>query len=772
MKTSKDENVKKAGLIAFALLAIVTVFSMATNLGEAIDRDMRNIRYALQDKEPSGEIIFVAMDDQSLREIGEYPWSRETHANLINRLQDEGVDRLAFDIGFIPDSANPAHDKAFANAISNSSFPIGIAVPGNDDGGNTDPEKEGSSVRGMWPKQAFLDAGAEPFSIWTNLNGDGQFEFGEHSVLVDGEPMTPIAKWLIDQPGGEGRYYVDWNLDPRDIISYSYADILKGRHPEGALEGKKLIVAADASVMGDFVPMVTGEYAAGGRTQVIAAETLLSGERTILSEVMIATLFLFFCGVIMATLTPVFRYPAYFALAAIAMISQWTLETLFRVSVPSGDALLVIGYTIVASITVDIIRYFYGRMTKNEGTGLPNLMAMKSAPKDKGSTIVLTVSNHLDILSELGSEGRDKIMLKVAQRIEMGSNGKQVYQVDASSFAWKGSGNVDDDSQQIESILALLRAGVSFASSTIDVFASAGIEENDSIPVDKAVNNAGIAAVRANSRGIAWEVFQADDSDEHWKISVVAEITKAIENNDLWVAYQPKVDSKTDKIIGAEALVRWKHPTRGDVRPDAFIPMLEKANRTEDLTRFMLDRATADFSKLPGCTVAVNVSPLMIGYGALTKMVKEALEKNNLDPQYLTIEITESERFTNPKTVAELEEVHNLGVKISIDDYGMGNSTVNYLRILPADELKIDRSFISNVLANKSDKVVVASTIQLAHQMGMQVVAEGVESADIQSYLHELECDFIQGYHTGKPVNFDEFQGVIEMVNAKKADAA
>ena len=204
------------------------------------------------------------------------------------------------------------------------------------------------------------------------------------------------------------------------------------------------------------------------------------------------------------------------------------------------------------------------------------------------------------------------------------------------------------------------------------------------------------------------------------------------------------------------------------MRPDAFIPLLEKANRTDDLTRFMLNRAVRDFSQMPGCTVAVNVSPLMIGTGKLFAMVKSALERNEFEPSCLTIEVTESERFTRQESIKELEDMKRLGVKISIDDYGMGNSTVNYLKILPADELKIDRSFISNMLTSHSDRIVVGSTIRLAHEMGLKVVAEGVESAEIQTCLREMGCDFIQGYHTGRPVNIEDYMAFARVVNSDR----
>ena len=757
MKIMKDDVVRKASFIAFALIALAAVFTVLGNIGGSIDRNMRTLRYAIGDKDPSGTIALIAMDERSIQDIGVYPWPRGTHGRLIEALQDKGVKRLGFDISFVSDAPEEADDEAFANAITQSEFPVGLAVPGDDTGGHTTGKGTGNVVKGVWPNKRLTDAGADTFSIWTDLNGDGQFEYAPQENIVDGSSMVPIAKWLVNKPASEGRYLVDWNLDQRDIPVYSYSDILNGKVPAEELQGKSLLVGADASRLGDFLPISTGEYVAGARAQIIAAETIRFGNIPSIHPGWPALVALLIAGMVITLLNGGYRYAALGAAAAILATAQSMLEAQNIAILPVGDALLTIAYSLLAVTTLDILRYFYGRMTKNEATGLPNMMALKKSPNQKTGMIVMHVSNNLDILSELGAEGRDKIMVKVAQRIEMAIPGRRVYQIDSSSFTWRANSTSDEDIAQIESIQNTLRSGISFATATIDIFTNAGIELSKNLSVEKAVENAGIAANRANARGISWEIYKEGDTDEMWKISVVSEINSAIKQGHLWVAYQPKVDGKTDKIIGAEALVRWKHPTRGDVRPDAFIPLLEKANRTEDLTRFMIDQATKDFATLGCCSVAVNVSPLMIGQGKLLAMVKDALAKNSYEPSRLTIEVTESEKFNDPTAIAELQKVRDLGVKISIDDYGMGNSTVNYLRILPANELKIDRSFIANMLTNNSDRVVVASTIQLAHEMDLKVVAEGVESAEIQSYLSKLGCDIIQGYHTGKPIPFSLF---------------
>jgi len=758
---------RKANIFGFAVVAIMAILAIVTGIGDTVDRQIRQLRYEVVEHNQSGNIVFVAMDDKSLKVIGDFPWKRSTHANLINSLQDKNIKKLGFDVGFVTDAANVKDDIAMETAIKSSKFPVGLAVPGNDKGG----EANGNEIEGMWPIERYRNAGAELFSIWTDTNENGEFEHGNPYVIVDGKPLKSIALW-ISGVEAQAKYLVNWSRSPTKIESYSYSDILNNKIPAGSLEGKTLLVGPDSSVMGDYVLTAQGNYTSGARAQIIAAETLITKDLGSIDKNIVVILTLIICGII-AVFTKGPRKHLQLATTGFVLLGvQFFRENEGGQSFPVGEAIGIIAITMVVVAITEMLNYFHARMTTNEDTGIPNLRAMKLSMKDKGSTIVIQLNNHLDILAELGSEGRDKVINKIAKRVELGSNGKPIYQIDTSSLAWRGSGNKESDIEQIQSIIALLRPGVPFANGTIDVYVSVGIELDDKLGTEKAVNNASIAASRAQDRGIAWEIYAKDDSDELWKISVVSEISNAIKNKHIWVAYQPKVDSKTSVIRGAEALVRWKHPERGDIRPDAFIPLLEKASRTEELTEYMLRQAAHDFSELETENIAVNVSPTMIGEGVLKNMIKKVLKESGFDPARLTIEVTESEKFGNEQAVRELEEIKKLGVKISIDDYGMGNSTVNYLRILPADELKIDRSFIANVLANQSDRMVVASTIHLAHEIGLKVVAEGVESSEIQAYLNELNCDFIQGYHTGKPVSFEQFKLAVKTAKSVASQKA
>jgi EAL domain-containing protein (putative c-di-GMP-specific phosphodiesterase class I) len=267
------------------------------------------------------------------------------------------------------------------------------------------------------------------------------------------------------------------------------------------------------------------------------------------------------------------------------------------------------------------------------------------------------------------------------------------------------------------------------------------------------------AASQAERHGLAWERYVSDESeDADWRLSLLNELDRAIDQGHVWVAYQPKFDLRSASVCGAEALVRWSHPSRGEIRPDQFIPTLEDNGRIEKLTLHVLETAIRDFSKLDeSLSVAINISAKMIGRNRLIEPIAEMLAQSGMDASRLTLEITESAALAGSAGIDELNGLRALGVHISIDDYGTGQSTLSYLKRLPATELKIDRSFVQVIATSRSDAAVVDSTVKLAHALGLVVVAEGVESEEVLNLLRQMSCDMVQGYYFGEPTNIRTF---------------
>jgi EAL domain-containing protein (putative c-di-GMP-specific phosphodiesterase class I) len=289
---------------------------------------------------------------------------------------------------------------------------------------------------------------------------------------------------------------------------------------------------------------------------------------------------------------------------------------------------------------------------------------------------------------------------------------------------------------------------------------SIGVCDQQIENIETAVSSAMVAADQAEQRGLNWARYNSagKDKDAEWRLSILAELDRAIEQGNIWVAYQAKYNLAHGTIVGAEALLRWQHPRRGAISPDEFIPLVEESGRIEKLTMYILDTAIRDFADAEDhLSVAVNISTRLIGHNRLLGPIQSALQHYGMAPHRLTLEITESAAMADDAGIEELKALRELGVHISIDDYGTGQSTLSYLKMLPATEIKIDRSFVQMVLTSKSDAMVVDSTVKLAHALGLSVVAEGVETEEVLALLGKLGCDTAQGYHIARPEKFDDF---------------
>jgi EAL domain-containing protein (putative c-di-GMP-specific phosphodiesterase class I) len=234
-------------------------------------------------------------------------------------------------------------------------------------------------------------------------------------------------------------------------------------------------------------------------------------------------------------------------------------------------------------------------------------------------------------------------------------------------------------------------------------------------------------------------------------MELAAELDQALSNGDIWVAYQPKLDIAHGVVTSSEALVRWRHPKRGPIPPDSFIPGLEAMGRMSDLTLFVLRQAMEDQSawRAQGrcISVSVNVSAQLPKDPDFVAAVETLVSQYRPPEGMITLEVTESAAMQDSEAaIAALTRFTEMGLVISVDDYGAGQSTLGYLKALPAKELKIDQGFVVGMAASRSDQAMVRSTIDLAHELGYKVVAEGVETPEILELRDQLGLWF-EGDH-------------------------
>jgi diguanylate cyclase (GGDEF)-like protein len=314
----------------------------------------------------------------------------------------------------------------------------------------------------------------------------------------------------------------------------------------------------------------------------------------------------------------------------------------------------------------------------------------------------------------------------------------------------------------------------------IVVTVSVGVAEITAIDTDavQPMRRADIAMYNAKWQRSGVEHYR-DEIDRRTpaRLSMLGDLRAAIETNDLDVVYQPKLDLASGLVVGAEALVRWDHQTRGVVAPSEFVRVAEDTGLIKELTDLVLARGIATLARLQAngmrLGLSVNLSTHDLFDSRLPARVRGYLDRHGVFADSITLEITESSLLVDaPRTRATIDDLHAVGLRLSIDDFGTGYSSLSYLRRLPVHELKIDQTFVAGMLTDPQDEVIVRSTIDLGHNLGLQVVAEGVESMAVLDRLAAVGCDVAQGYGIAPPMSVDQLIAWVARADAARLDMA
>lgn len=303
-----------------------------------------------------------------------------------------------------------------------------------------------------------------------------------------------------------------------------------------------------------------------------------------------------------------------------------------------------------------------------------------------------------------------------------------------------------------------------------EVSASVGISfyPNQAQDLSALMRYADVAMYHAKTTMKGVSVYDPDcDPHSPTRLELMGALRSAIRDSQLLLYFQPKVNLQSHTVYGFEALVRWQHSEFGMVPPNDFVPIAERSNLIFPLTCWVLEntiRQCASWRKQGmDISIAMNLSPRNVTDDRLLSELKRLLQKYELEGRYLELEITESVILTEPvRALKSMQRIAELGVRFSIDDYGTGYSSLAYLKRLPVQELKIDKSFIQNILEDEQDEIIVSSTIQMAHSLGLKVVAEGVETPEIYRRLEHHRCDSVQGYHVARPMAEQDIEQWLE----------
>ena len=406
-------------------------------------------------------------------------------------------------------------------------------------------------------------------------------------------------------------------------------------------------------------------------------------------------------------------------------------------------------------------------------TGLPNRVlfkdrvtqAIESARRRRSGVVVMLMDlDHFkEINDTLGHHHGDRLLELIGRRLsDVLRAGDTVARLGGDEFAicLPAARDTAYAVDVADKCLRALREPFEIDGLDLEVGASIGIacypEHGDE--VETLVQRADIAMyVAKTSRGGA-ELYRTEqDSHSVERLALVTELRRAIENQELVLHYQPKVDLATGKLVGAEALTRWQHPTRGLVMPDEFVPVAEATGLITPMTTHVLRAAVCQIAdwRADGLdlSVAVNLSARSFLDGGFVDEIPDILDEYFVAPSMLALEITESMIVGDPgRARSVMSELARMGITLAIDDFGTGYSSLAYLKQLPVHEIKIDKSFVLGMAHDSSDETIVRSIIDLAHNLGLRAVAEGVEDEFVMGALAVLGCDVAQGYHVSRPL--------------------
>lgn len=729
---------------------IVGVLSGVTGIGFAVEDVLLSVRDYLRRHPSNGTVALVLQDSRTVDKIGTTEISRGQDADVLEALFKAGAKRVFFDRATQPDAVGDGNERFIAVLKKNQGRVYLGALPNNDGSKGNFAGSIPSPKFREYSKVASLLAARHPFDIGASWPFSSASPMG---VI----PTIPAVVAGVDN-GTDDLFRPDFSIDRRTIPAVSYIDVMRGSFDKSAVRGKEIIIAPGSIAYNDFHYMPGGQgYVPGGYFHAIAAETLQGGLQVHLGwfPPFLLVFAIIVSGVGRGRVLDVYRFTG---LTIVLIAAPFVLDYV-NVQVEIFPALAIAAVAVFRMRNLDRVEV---AEETNVVSGLPSVQALRNF--DAMSTkilVALKIRNYGAIIGSFAEHVEAQMAHEIVRRIRISDHDVTVYH-EGGMFLWLSNiRSTFDLFENLQGLHRIMQNGIHVGGLDIDLSFNCGIDSE----VDRSVSSRVASAMQSAEEAVRNdELFYQHDSRKHeaqWEISLLTQLDRAIDNGEVWVAYQPKLDVKTNAIVGAEALIRWTHPERGPISPDKFIRIAEEFHRIERITRFVINDAVRTAVGLGeqghDISISVNISAQLLRNPGLPGMISDILASHGLSPQRLVLEITETDRLDrSSRTFQMLQRLVQSGLRLSIDDFGTGNATIDYLRYLPATEVKIDKVFVQAMEANKQDYLLVQSIIEMAHSLDRTVVAEGVETATALEILKSMGCDLIQGYYISRPVPFVE----------------
>jgi diguanylate cyclase len=761
LKLKNGRQTRGNGILVWACL--LSLICGIIEFGLPLENMLRYARNEIRPQQASGDIVVVGIDGRSLNETKQrWPWPRADLAKMVDELNQAGVKRIFFDFNF--DSyTDEKNDRAMIDAMKRAPGKVFLATRFVEDQ-STGQRTDHVNI----PEFAEVSQGVN-INMWVDPFGTPRGFL--YQTEVGGKIYPSMASVLSEVSGETDKLFrADYAIQEPSIPKLSAVDVLRGRLNPKSIAGKDVIIAPSTIEMGDMYSLYGAGLTSGVYFNVLAAETLKRGipvEYSWFGPWLIAIMF---TAAFMRIRRKLLRRSV-FGFAVIGLLTTPLLleqNLIFVQIVPALLSFMIVG---VARARANFRKQLHDSGITNNVSGLLNLAALHEVEAKLGATLIaMKIHNYLAIKSTVPAGHEKDLIDQIVSRISLGVERSNLYQSDDGAFVWIA----DDIShatavERIDALHSIFRSTIKVGEQAVNLFITFGIDRDETRSLANRASSAILAADEGAKSGDRWSLSDADKSKERAaQLFLVGRIDQAIANSEIWVAYQPKLDIKTNRICGAEALVRWTHPDRGVISPDEFIKMAEEQDRIDNLTLHVLENAIRTSAAINShgvnFEIAANLSPRAFAGLPIDAIASAMLAKYKLPAHCLTLEITETATMRpNGEFIAVLERLRTIGINISVDDYGTGLSTLEYLRAIPSNEVKIDRSLISQIDFSAESRMIVNSTIQMVHSLGRSVVAEGVETEAILKLVSQMGCDKAQGYLISKPMRFRDLWNMISI---------
>ena len=744
-KTLKSgENLLRRKRLKVAVFAILFgIVSAAIELPLPLEDGFRAARAQLRTRPVPQDIAMIAIDDATLNEIGKSMPTRLDDSVLVERLIGAGVEKIVYDRAHA-DPETPASDAQFAATLAKHPGKVWLGM-------SPEVEMGFQKIDKIVPMPAFR----EKVGLASMAGYPGPFGLSvifPTEVVLDGRTEPSISAVLSGYKGPEARYRPDYAFNPKTVPTYSYGDILHGRVDAKELKGKRVIIGQTQLDSPDFFLLPFYGKIPGSYFHVLGAHTLKRGTPYDL---------MWFPALLVAGIAILYQAlghsrsarPAWFVALGLPLIALVLDERTINIDIMSG--LLAVG---VAAIG-------FQRIKRKYYSAEVDAMTTSALGLDKASVELDVYALKIANLAEMSEDWSPRELGEFVNTLITyikgpGEAGDVAFERD--SLVWLAP-RMDAVSleRHADGLALMLKTAISHDWQSASSAPAIGIDTNYALPLGQRIKKAMQVADEAANRGARFIINDAAHLEaRNQRLEIIRVLEKGLRERDIGIAYQPKIDLATGRIVGAETLIRWKPDGHEPVNPQELVLAAEATDRINELTLIVMESALRDGRKAialdPEFKLAVNMSAKSLSDTHLLFDMMTMLGRIGFPAENLTLELTETAKLEDQLIAPQIAALKARGIGLSIDDFGTGQSNLEYLEKLPSSELKIDKKFVQHMATSEESRAVVRATIEIAHSLGKVVVAEGVETEAVAATLRAMGCDQGQGYLFSRAIAMPE----------------